>query len=105
MQSLLSSSTQHACNTSLPTWPFDQEVFVDLLRNQDKKAFALLYKHYAAAVYGTLLNKLNDPVKANKALENTFLTVWRKLPAYDEKKMTLFTWINQISLRLIKETL
>ncbi|QPH41093.1 RNA polymerase sigma factor [Pedobacter endophyticus] len=103
MQSLLKFTTHHVSNVSLPTWPFDQQVFVGLLRSQDKKAFALLYKHYAAAIYGMLLNKLNDPVKANKALEDTFLTVWGNLPDYDDKKMRLFTWINQISLGIIKE--
>ncbi|MGM9477373.1 RNA polymerase sigma factor [Pedobacter sp. GSP4] len=80
----------------------DQEVFIKRLRAKDADAFKILYQKYAAAVYGNIIRSLNDEPKSKLVLEQTFCHLWDSFSGYDERKMSIFTWINQITLRNIK---
>lgn len=94
--------TNHDSN--LKVWLSDEEIFYNQLRNQDGKAFKVLYKRYAAAIYGSIIRKVNDEEKAKLILDQTFSELWRNFSDYDATKLRIFSWINQIALQNIRKT-
>ncbi|WP_293311901.1 RNA polymerase sigma factor [Pedobacter sp. UBA5917] len=91
-------------DSSLKVWLSNEEIFFDQLRNQDGKAFKLLYKQYAAAIYGAIIRKVNDEEKAKLILDQTFCEVWKSFDLYDATKLRIFSWIYQITLQNIRKT-
>lgn len=81
----------------LSIWLSDQEIFFERLRSHDPEMFRLLYKKYAAALFGIVLKKVGDQLIAEAILEKIFLEVWNSISIYDETKLKIFTWLNQIS--------
>ena len=68
-----------------------------LLQQGDKKAMALIYDHFGAAVYGVVLRICqNDEAVARDALQEGLVNVWKNAKSYDSGKGTLFTWIMNI---------
>ena len=96
MQVSFKVPNQQEEDSGLSVWLSDQEIFFERLRSRDPETFRILYKKYAAALFGMLLNKVGDQVIAEAILEKIFLEVWNSIPAYDEAKLKIFTWLNQI---------
>jgi len=90
-------------DANFKVWLSDQEIFFNKLRAKDAAAFKILYKQYAAAIYGSIIRSITDEKKARLILEQTFCEVWQSFSAYDETKVSVFTWIYQISSRNIKK--
>ncbi|WP_231426268.1 RNA polymerase sigma factor [Pedobacter sp. Leaf250] len=85
----------------LKVWISDQKIFLDRLRAKDEAAFKILYQKYASAVYGIIVRSSCEQNKASMVLESVFLEVWNTISLYDENKIKLFTWINQIATKNI----
>lgn len=67
------------------------------LRQQDKRAFEKLYDDYSDAIYGLSLAILKDEARAEDAVQETFVRVWRKIHSYDASKGRFFTWMLNIA--------
>src|SRR3954470_21898097 len=50
---------------------------------RDPAAFARVFSEHAAAVHGTALAVLRDPVRAEDVVQDVFLRLWRRPEAFD----------------------
>jgi DNA-directed RNA polymerase specialized sigma24 family protein len=66
---------------------------------ENMTAFKALYDRYAPALYGLVLKVTPDSIGAAKALEESFLKIWRERETYDSSKSTVFTWMLVITLK------
>lgn len=100
---VLNSCTDYDLSPKLTVVLSDEDIFVTHLRERRKSAFKLLYKQYAPALYGKILNQLSDTKLANAVLEQTFIEACNDIAQYNPKKNKLFTWLNQIAKKQIHE--
>jgi RNA polymerase sigma factor (sigma-70 family) len=59
----------------------------------DRQAMALLYTRTSAKLYGICLRVLGSQAEAEEALQETYLTVWRKAAAFDASRASPITWL------------
>jgi RNA polymerase sigma-70 factor (ECF subfamily) len=59
----------------------------------DEAALGCLYDRYGRLAYGVALRILRDPALAEDAVQDAFLTVWRKAETYDRARGKVATWI------------
>jgi RNA polymerase sigma factor (sigma-70 family) len=75
-------------------------VLQELLRKSgrgDAEAFALLYKKTAAKLYGVVLRIAGRGEIAEDALQECFVTVWRRAADYDPSRGAAMTWLVAIA--------
>jgi two-component sensor histidine kinase len=60
---------------------------------QDRKAFSMLFSHYAPRVKGYLIAAGDEPEQAEAMAYNTLVEVWRRAPEFDPAKRTAAAWI------------
>ena len=101
MQLSTTEIQDYESDQTFKVWVSDEVAFSDRLRAKEDGAFKMLYHKYASAIYGNILRAFVDQDKAEVILENVFIEVWYSIPAYDENKIKLFTWINQIAAKHI----
>jgi len=68
-----------------------------LLAQRDQAAIALIYDHYAPALYGTILRIVRSEAAAEDVLQDTLVKVWRYADRYDARQGRLFTWLINIA--------
>jgi RNA polymerase sigma-70 factor (ECF subfamily) len=68
-----------------------------LLKRRDKSGFALLYKQYAANLYGIICRVVQSPEAAQDVMQDAFIKIWMNIDAYDSTKGTLFTWLLNVA--------
>lgn len=56
-------------------------------------AMADLYARTSAKLYGICLRVLRDEGEAEEALQETYVTVWRKASAYDRNRASPIAWL------------
>jgi RNA polymerase sigma-70 factor (ECF subfamily) len=78
--------------TSIP-----EPELVALLKRRDKSGFALLYKRYAANLYGVVCRVVQSPEAAQDVLQDAFVKIWANIDAYDPAKGSLFTWMLNVA--------
>jgi RNA polymerase sigma-70 factor, ECF subfamily len=71
------------------------EALIARIRSGDKKAFTLLIKRYEETVYRFSFKVCRDPAKAEEAMQDTFINVFRKLDSFDGKSK-FSTWLYAI---------
>lgn len=74
-----------------------EDQITQLLKQGDQRALNLLYEHYSAALFGSIIKVTNNQELAEDALQETFVKVWRYADRYDSKKAKLFTWLFRIA--------
>lgn len=68
----------------------------------DQRAFAELYRRYAASAFGLSLRILGERAMAEEVLQEVFLSVWRKAEAYDPARGSVRSWLfSQIHHRAV----
>lgn len=70
---------------------------VELLKERDEKAIALLYDNYADTLYGVAYKVVKDEDLAQDIVQESFVKIWRKSDSYDPTKAKLFTWLFRIT--------
>jgi len=74
----------------------DEETIIELAKKGDHKAQSLLVKRYSTRVYNLALRIVRNKEEAEDVLQDTFLTVIKKLDMFDGRS-SLFTWIYRIA--------
>ncbi len=59
----------------------------------DRGALERLYSCASAKLFGVCLRILDDRAHAEEALQETFVTVWRRADAFDPDRGTAMTWL------------
>lgn len=70
---------------------------VSLLKEGNQKAVSKLYDAYSEALYGVIYKIVGKEDEAQDILQDTFVTIWKKIKAYDETKGSFFTWMMNIA--------
>ena len=74
-----------------------EELLIEQLKLNNRKAFEYLYDNYSSALYGIILKVLKDEEKAADTLQDSFLKIWRSMSSYDAAKGSIFTWMLNIA--------
>lgn len=74
----------------------DEAEIIALAKKGDHKAQSLLVNRYSSRVYNLALRILHNREEAEDVLQDTFLTVIKKLDMFDGRS-SLFTWIYRIA--------
>lgn len=69
---------------------------IELLKKQDREAFAQLVEFASAPIYRLALRMLNDEQDAEDVLQETFIKAYQALPAF-EGRSSLKTWLFRIA--------
>lgn len=85
-------------NTIPETDPDDslQRALCDVARNQDKKAFELLFKYFSPKIRAFGLQRFRQEAQALELVQETMLLVWRKAALFNAEKGKASTWIYTI---------
>ena len=76
----------------------------------DRSALATLYDRTSSKLYGICLRLLGSDAEAEEALQDAYLTVWRRADSFDPAKASAVTWMGVVARnkaidRLRKRTL
>ncbi|MEM6514939.1 MAG: RNA polymerase sigma factor [Bacteroidota bacterium] len=73
------------------------KALIERLQNGDNSALTLLYDNYSNALYGVIIRICKDEHLAKNILQDTFVTIWKKIDTYDNQKGRFYTWAFQIA--------
>ena len=76
--------------------PIEQRI-VYLLRDGDKEAIKLVFKHYGTVLLNVIVKVVGSREMAEDVLQQVLLKVWRNSEHYNPEKGSLFTWLVAIS--------
>lgn len=76
---------------------YAENELLEMLSQQDRKAFNYLYDNYSEALYGILIKIVQEEDVAQDLLQDTFVKIWKKISHYDSSKGRLFTWMLNIA--------
>jgi RNA polymerase sigma-70 factor (ECF subfamily) len=71
------------------------EALISKIHAGDRKAFSSLLKRYEETVYRFAFKVCRDPGRAEEAMQDTFINVFRKLDSFD-RKSKFSTWLYAI---------
>src|SRR3954447_1639188 len=69
--------------------------------NGDRSAFEKLYQRYARPVFGLALRRLGDRGRAEDALQETFVSVWRSARTYKPERGPGAPWLYGVARNAI----
>ena len=75
------------------------------LKQRDNQAYSYLYDNYSGALYGVVLQIVQNPELASDVLQEVFINIWRKIESYDPSKGRLFTWMLNVTRNASIDTL
>src|SRR5579862_7483565 len=67
----------------------------------DRTAFEKLYKRYARPVFGLALRRLGDRGRAEDALQETFVSIWRSASTYKPERGPGAPWLYGVARNAI----
>lgn len=73
------------------------DLLVTNLKEGNQSAVSDLYNRYSHSLYGVILKIVRDDALAQDVLQDTFVTVWKKVNTYDDSKGSFFTWILNVA--------
>ena len=79
------------------TITYTEKELIALLRQRDQRAFSYLYDNYSGALYGIVLQILENTELASDVLQEVFINIWRRIETYDPAKGRLYTWMLNIA--------
>lgn len=56
----------------------DEDLFLSVLKREDKEAFTALYNKYSEPLYYNLLKMVKDPILAEEMVQDIFTRIWQK---------------------------
>lgn len=59
----------------------------------DQRAFAALYQRTSSKLFGVCLRMLRERGEAEDALQNAFMTIWRRADSFDPARAGAMTWL------------
>ncbi len=77
----------------------DLDALLRRVADRDTDAFAALYDHTRARVYGLVLRVLRDPGYSEEATQEVYLQIWRSAQSYDPTAGSPLAWIMTLAHR------
>lgn len=82
--------------------PTDGELLARVGRG-DRRAFELLYRRYARAMLGLALRRLGDHGRAEEAVQETFVSIWRSACTYRPERGRPAAWLYAVARNAIAD--
>ncbi|MER3409307.1 MAG: RNA polymerase subunit sigma-24 [Thermoleophilia bacterium] len=82
--------------------PTDGELLARVARG-DSRAFEDLYRRYARPILGLALRRLGDRGRAEEAVQETFLSIWRAARSYVPERGQPAAWLYAIARNAIAD--
>ena len=76
------------------------EPSVERAKAGDQLAFERLYHHYVNRIYGLCLRMTGDQDRAERLVQDTFVTAWRKLGTF-RGESAFSTWLHKIAVNAV----
>lgn len=73
---------------------------MDRVKQQDKQAFAVLFKHFSPRLKQFTYRHVGNEQVAMEMVQETLATVWQKSALFNSEKSSLSTWIYTIARNL-----
>jgi len=71
----------------------DDGELVERLRRRDPHAMTILYERYGRLTYSLILRIVRNQAVAEDLVQETFLRVWNRVAAFDQRKGALGPWV------------
>ncbi len=81
-------------STSEPNWA---ALLLRVRDNQDREAFALLFRHFAPRVKGFLMKSGASASLAEECAQDVMATLWQKANLFDPSRASVATWVFTIA--------
>lgn len=59
----------------------------------DQQAFARLYEHSSAKLFGVCLRMLHERNQAEEILQDAFVTIWKRASSFEAARASAMTWM------------
>lgn len=73
------------------------EILIDKVAAGDRDAFALLYRHTSAKLFGTVLRVLRTEAETEEAVQEIYVKIWRNAGRYRAGGTSPMTWLITIA--------
>jgi len=87
------SSHLHSSEKSGMPESDDQTDLMKKIRGKDQEALKELYDLYKRILFGMIFSIVKSREEAEDLLQEVFVTVWEKAPAFDENRGNVYSWI------------
>lgn len=77
--------------------PEEERELMRRIAEQDEAALAALYDRYSSLLFGLVLRIVKERQEAEDLLQDIFLQVWEKAPAFDHNRGHLYGWLVTLS--------
>ena len=81
----------------------DDEQLLERIADGDHDAFEILYRRYARPVLALAQRRLGDAGRAEDALQDAFLSVWRSASTYRPERGAATSWLYAIARNTIAD--
>ncbi len=82
--------------------PTDEDL-LSRVADGDRDAFGDLYRRYARAVLGLALRRLGDRGRAEDAVQEAFMSIWRAARSYDRERGPGAPWLYAVARNAIAD--
>ncbi|MGK2861199.1 MAG: RNA polymerase sigma factor [Chitinophagaceae bacterium] len=82
-----------------------EQELITLLKKKDVQTYNYLYDTYAGALYGVVLQIINDCETASGVLQKTFVFIFQKIDSYEKTNERLFTMMLKFARNMALEEL
>lgn len=84
----------------------DERAIVERAMKGDKRAFELLYRHYAPSLFShVLVPMLGDRDDAHDCVRETFIAANRALPRYEWRGTSIYPWLKTLAKNKARDLL
>ncbi|HEY0256102.1 MAG TPA: sigma-70 family RNA polymerase sigma factor, partial [Candidatus Methylacidiphilales bacterium] len=71
----------------------DDSLLMQRVAQGDRSAFAALYDRFSTPLYSLALKMLANEAEAQDLLQEVFLSLWNKAPAFRPERGSAFSWV------------
>jgi RNA polymerase sigma-70 factor, ECF subfamily len=83
--------------------PGEDERLLERIADGDHDAFEILYRRYARPVLALAQRRLGDAGRAEEALQEAFVSVWRSASTFRPERGTATTWLYTVARNAIAD--
>jgi RNA polymerase sigma-70 factor (ECF subfamily) len=88
---------------AVPRASVGDEHLLERIADGDHDAFEILYRRYARPVFALAQRRLGDAGRAEDALQEAFVSVWRSASTYRPERGTATTWLYTVARNAIAD--
>ncbi len=80
----------------------DDKYLVSALKKGNREALSILYDKYGACLLGIIIQSITIPEQADEVLQKCFTEIWYSISEFNDKYLSLFQWMRQLTIKQIR---